>query len=242
MRVAFTPDEEVGKGAPFRRGGLQCRMGLYRGRRRRRRAGAREFQRRLGDDQNSATACTPAAPRADGCNALSLPPAFHQARRRTKRRRPPKATRAFITSAASRAKWERAEMHYILRDFEREDSRRASAKMVDIAREVGKGLPRDCLEVSIEDSYYNMREQAAEHRTYCAGAAGDARPRHRTGDEADHGGTDGAQPSFRGLPCPNLFTGGYNYHGKHEFVTLEAHGARVAVTARIAALAAERAR
>ena len=33
------------------------------------------------------------------------------------------------------------------------------------------------------------------------------------------GGTDGAQLSFMGLPCPNLFTGGYNYHGKHEFVT-----------------------
>jgi tripeptide aminopeptidase len=56
------------------------------------------------------------------------------------------------------------------------------------------------------------------------------------------GGTDGAQLSFRGLPCPNLFTGGYNYHGKHEFVTLEGMEQAVAVIMRIAALAAERAR
>mgnify|MGYP002711481624 CR=1 FL=1 len=54
------------------------------------------------------------------------------------------------------------------------------------------------------------------------------------------GGTDGAQLSFMGLPCPNLFTGGYNYHGKHEFVTLEGMERAVQVIVRIAELTAQR--
>ena len=56
------------------------------------------------------------------------------------------------------------------------------------------------------------------------------------------GGTDGAQLSFMGLPCPNLFTGGYNYHGKHEFVTLEGMEKAVQVIVRIAELTAKQAR
>jgi tripeptide aminopeptidase len=53
------------------------------------------------------------------------------------------------------------------------------------------------------------------------------------------GGTDGAQLSFKGLPCPNLFTGGYNYHGKHEMVTLEGMEKAVNVIVQIAKLASE---
>lgn len=52
--------------------------------------------------------------------------------------------------------------------------------------------------------------------------------------------TDGAQLSFMGLSCPNLFTGGYNYHGKHEFVTLEGMEKAVQVIVRIAELTAQR--
>jgi tripeptide aminopeptidase len=56
------------------------------------------------------------------------------------------------------------------------------------------------------------------------------------------GGTDGAQLSFRGLPCPNLFTGGYNFHGKHEFITLEGMEKAVSVIMRIAELTALKAK
>jgi len=56
------------------------------------------------------------------------------------------------------------------------------------------------------------------------------------------GGTDGAQLSFRGLPCPNLFTGGYNYHGKHEFASQDGMEKAVQVIMRIAELSALRAK
>ena len=56
------------------------------------------------------------------------------------------------------------------------------------------------------------------------------------------GGTDGAALSFKGLPCPNIFTGGYNYHGKHEFASLDIMEKTVTVIMRIAALTAEKAK
>lgn len=56
------------------------------------------------------------------------------------------------------------------------------------------------------------------------------------------GGTDGAQLSYRGLPCPNIFTGGYNFHSKHEFITQEGMEQAVSVIMRIVELTAERAR
>ncbi len=74
----------------------------------------------------------------------------------------------------------------------------------------------------IEDSYYNMREKVVEHSHILDIAQQAMRDCHITPEmKPIRGGTDGAQLSFMGLPCPNLFTGGYNYHGKHEFVTLE---------------------
>jgi tripeptide aminopeptidase len=177
-------------------------------------------------------------------NALSLATRIHQALPADEAPETTEGYQGFYHLSSIKGSVERAEMHYILRDFEREGFEARKRKMVDIAREVGKGLPRDCyIEVSIEDSYYNMREQVAEHPHVIALAQQAMR-------DCDiepvmkpiRGGTDGAQLSFRGLPCPNLFTGGYNYHGKHEFVTLEGMEQAVAVIMRIAALAAERAR
>ncbi len=118
---------------------------------------------------------------------------------------------------------DRAEMHYIIRDFDRKHFEARKRKMMEIAKKVGKGLHPDCyIELVIEDSYYNMHEQVIAHPHVVdiarqAMVDCDIEPQMKP----IRGGTDGAQLSFMGLPCPNLFTGGYNYHGKHEFVTLE---------------------
>lgn len=118
---------------------------------------------------------------------------------------------------------ERADMHYIIRDFDRKQFEARKRKMMEIAKKVGKGLHPDCyIELVIEDSYYNMREKVVEH-PHILDIAQQAMRDCDIEPELKpiRGGTDGAQLSFMGLPCPNLFTGGYNYHGKHEFVTLE---------------------
>ncbi|MTD39866.1 peptidase T [Erwinia sp. CPCC 100877] len=138
---------------------------------------------------------------------------------------------------------ERAEMHYIIRDFDRERFEARKRTMMDIAKKVGKGLHPDCyIELTVEDSYYNMRDKVAAYPHILELAR---QAMLDCGIEPQmkpiRGGTDGAQLSFKGLPCPNLFTGGYNYHGKHEFVTLEGMEKAVAVIVRIAELTAQRA-
>ncbi|WP_436892494.1 peptidase T [Siccibacter turicensis] len=136
---------------------------------------------------------------------------------------------------------DRAEMHYIIRDFDRDNFEARKRTMMDIAKKVGKGLHPDCyIELVIEDSYYNMREQVVQHPHIIDIARQamidcDIEPQMKP----IRGGTDGAQLSFKGLPCPNIFTGGYNYHGKHEFVTLEGMEKAVQVIVRIAELTAE---
>ena len=115
---------------------------------------------------------------------------------------------------------DRADMHYIIRDFDRKQFEARKRKMMEIAKKVGKGLHPDCyIELVIEDSYYNMREKVVEH-PHILDIAQQAMRDCDIEPELKpiRGGTDGAQLSFMGLPCPNLFTGGYNYHGKHEFV------------------------
>ncbi|OWG10613.1 peptidase T, partial [Klebsiella pneumoniae] len=137
---------------------------------------------------------------------------------------------------------DRAEMHYIIRDFDRKHFEARKRKMMEIAKKVGKGLHPDCyIELVIEDSYYNMHEQVIAHPHVVdiarqAMVDCDIEPQMKP----IRGGTDGAQLSFMGLPCPNLFTGGYNYHGKHEFVTLEGMEKAVQVIVRIAELTAAR--
>ena len=147
----------------------------------------------------------------------------------------------FYHLASMKGTVDRADMHYIIRDFDRKQFEARKRKIMDIAKKVGKGLHPDCyIELVIEDSYYNMREKVIEHPH----VLDIAQQAMRDCDiepvlKPIRGGTDGAQLSFMGLPCPNLFTGGYNYHGKHEFVTLEGMEKAVQVIVRIAELTAK---
>ncbi|WP_426508971.1 peptidase T [Serratia proteamaculans] len=245
IRVAFTPDEEVGKGARFFDvaqfdaewaytvdgggvGELECENFNA----------ASVTVKIVGNNVH------PGSAKGVMVNALSLATRIQQALPADETPETTADYQGFYHLSSLKGSVERAEMHYILRDFEREGFEARKRRMFEIAKQVGKGLPRDCyIEVTIEDSYYNMREQVAEHPHVIALAQQAMR-------DCDiepvmkpiRGGTDGAQLSFRGLPCPNLFTGGYNYHCKHEFVSLEGMEQAVAVIMRIAALTAENAK
>lgn len=117
-----------------------------------------------------------------------------------------------------------ADMHYIIRDHSRERFNERKAFMQKAAdflnAKYGK-FGKVC-ELELKDSYYNMREVIEKHMEIVDLAR---EAMERLGIEVKtvpvRGGTDGSQLSFRGLPCPNVFAGGYNFHGRFEFIPLE---------------------
>ncbi|MGL6116024.1 peptidase T [Plesiomonas sp.] len=134
---------------------------------------------------------------------------------------------------------EKAELHYIIRDFDGDNFRARKTFLYEQVAAFNSGLKRGCgIDITISDSYLNMRDQVLKFPHVVAIAEQAMR-------ECDiepqikpiRGGTDGAQLSYRGLPCPNIFTGGYNFHSKHEFVSVEGMEKAVDVIVKIAALA-----
>ncbi|CNK85773.1 peptidase T [Yersinia enterocolitica] len=245
IRIAFTPDEEVGKGARFfdvTAFDAQWAYTVDGGG-----VGELEFE-----NFNAASVTIkivgnnvhPGSAKGVMVNALSLATRFHQELPADETPECTEGYDGFYHLQSIKGTVERAEMHYIVRDFNRDGFEARKKNMVDIAKRVGKGLHRDCyIEIIMDDSYYNMREHIVKHPHIIELAQQAMRDCDITPImKPIRGGTDGAQLSFLGLPCPNIFTGGYNYHGKHEFITLEGMEKAVAVIMRIAELTAKRAK
>ncbi len=118
---------------------------------------------------------------------------------------------------------ERASMHYIIRDHFRERFEERKELLRKAAEEIDRRWGEGTIELEITDQYYNMVEvlrdrmdvvRLAEEAMKLSGVES---PTH----DPVRGGTDGCMLTFRGLPCPNLPTGGHNYHGRFEFVPVQ---------------------
>ena len=117
---------------------------------------------------------------------------------------------------------EEADFGYIIRDHDRkkfEDKKELIRKCVDF---INMKYGEDTATLEVKDQYYNMREQVEPYyfiveKAIKAMEMADIKPKI----QPIRGGTDGANLSFKGLPCPNIFAGGLNFHGKMEFATLE---------------------
>ncbi|MCR5641930.1 MAG: peptidase T [Prevotella sp.] len=135
---------------------------------------------------------------------------------------------------------EEARLNYIIRDHDRdlfEDRKRFIMKQAELMNEkYGEGT----LECTVSDQYYNMKEKIDPQMHVIdlvlkamqeCGVAPKVKP--------IRGGTDGAQLSFRGLPCPNIFAGGVNFHGPFEFVSIQSMEKAMQVVVKICELTAE---
>ncbi|MGF1754280.1 peptidase T [Vibrio makurazakiensis] len=116
----------------------------------------------------------------------------------------------------------RTELGYIIRDFDREGVAERKTFMQCKVDELNGQLEKGRVELKLSDSYFNMREMVEPHQHIIELAKQamiecDVEPMIKP----IRGGTDGARLSFMGLPCPNIFTGGYNFHGIHEFITVQ---------------------
>ena len=117
---------------------------------------------------------------------------------------------------------EHTRLHYIIRDHDMEKFLQKKALMEKICAFLNEKYGPGTVELTLKDSYFNMREKILPHihiveKAKAAMEALGIAPRI----SPIRGGTDGARLSFMGLPCPNLFTGGQNFHSRFEYIPVE---------------------
>ena len=132
-------------------------------------------------------------------------------------------------------------LHYIIRDHDKEHFEARKAMMQQLADELNAQYGFERITVDIKDQYFNMREKIepvmhivdiAEEAMEIANIKPLIKP--------IRGGTDGSQLSYMGLPCPNIFAGGHNFHGRFEYVPVESMQKAIEVIVNIAQLVAKK--
>ena len=117
---------------------------------------------------------------------------------------------------------EKAIAHYIVRDHDRAKFEQKKSLLLSVADFINTKYGAQVCVAEIVDSYFNMKEQILPHIHLVDNAMAAMRKAGVNPVVSPiRGGTDGARLSYEGLPCPNLFTGGHNFHGRYEYVTLD---------------------
>lgn len=134
---------------------------------------------------------------------------------------------------------EQTVISYIIRNHDRAKFETAKENMKKWADTINGKYGEEIVTVDVKDQYYNMREKI-EPVMYIIDTAFKAMEEAGVTPKVTpiRGGTDGAQLSFKGLPCPNIFAGGLNFHGKYEFVPIQSIEKAMNVVAKIAELVA----
>lgn len=136
---------------------------------------------------------------------------------------------------------EQAILSYIIRDHDRERFEDRKHKIETCAEVMNNRYGEGTVTIELKDQYYNMKEKIEPdamhvidlvlHAMQQCGVAPKVKP--------IRGGTDGAQLSFKGLPCPNIFAGGVNFHGPYEFVSIQSMEKAMQVIVKICELTAD---
>ncbi|WML49969.1 peptidase T [Neobacillus sp. PS3-34] len=117
---------------------------------------------------------------------------------------------------------ENTSLYYIIRDFDKNNFESRKTKIASIVEELKQKYGESSITLELKDSYYNMREKI-EPVKFIVDLAHEAMEKLEIKPiiKPIRGGTDGSQLSYMGLPTPNIFTGGENYHGKYEFISVD---------------------
>ena len=240
IRIAFNPDEEIGMGAhhfDVEKFGCDWAYTMDGGD-----VGELEFE-----NFNAASAkiyikgvsVHPGYAKGKMINANALAARFAELLPEEERPETTEGYQGFFHLLGIESNVEHAKLSYIIRDHDRdrfEDRKRYIQRCVEQMNEsYGEGTAT----VELKDQYYNMKEKidpqmhvidVVLHAMQDCGVAPKVKP--------IRGGTDGAQLSFRGLPCPNIFAGGVNFHGPYEFVSIQSMEKAMRVIIRICELTA----
>lgn len=223
IKIAFTPDEEIGKGADHfdvEKFGADFAYTVDGG--------------ELGELQYENFNAAHASIRISGrnihpgdakdkmINATLLGMEFNQKLPDNERPEHTENYEGFYHLLSFKGSVETATMEYIIRDHDNQQFEHRKSKMRRIVTRLNEKYGENCCSIEIKDQYYNMRNKLSHVMEIVELAKGamqelNIKPLIRP----IRGGTDGARLSYMGLPCPNLFAGGHNFHGRHEFVPLE---------------------
>ena len=132
---------------------------------------------------------------------------------------------------------EESTLHYIIRDHDRDRFESRKREIEHLVTKINVEFGADTAVVDTNDQYYNMREKVVQENNivdlaFAAMEKAGVTPKVKP----IRGGTDGAQLSFKGLLCPNIFAGGHNFHGRYEFIPIESMEKAVEVVLNIATL------
>ena len=242
IRVAFNPDEEIGMGAhhfDVERFGCEWAYTMDGGD-----VGELEFE-----NFNAASAkitikgisVHPGYAKNKMLNASILATEFIAMLPQDERPETTKGYQGFYHLLSIQSNVEEARMSYIIRDHDRERFEDRKRIFMRCAEQLNERYGEGTAKAEVKDQYYNMKEKidpeamhvidVVLHAMQAVGVAPKVKP--------IRGGTDGAQLSFRGLPCPNIFAGGVNFHGPYEFVSIQSMEKAVQVIVKICELTAE---
>ena len=134
---------------------------------------------------------------------------------------------------------EEAKMSYLIRDHDREIFEKRKDFMEACAAKMNEKYGEDTVKITIKDQYYNMKEKI-DPNMHVIDIVRQAMQETGVPPKVEpiRGGTDGAQLSFKGLPCPNIFAGGVNFHGPYEFVSIQVMEKAVDVIVKICEITA----
>lgn len=134
---------------------------------------------------------------------------------------------------------EQTTLNYIIRDHDRDKFENRKKEIQHLVNKINAEFGEGTATLEMRDQYYNMREkiEPVMHIIDVAFAAMEA-VGVKPNVKPIRGGTDGAQLSFKGLPCPNIFAGGINFHGRYEFVPIQNMEKAMKVIVKIAEMVA----
>ncbi len=242
IRIAFTPDEEVGKGAHLfdvEKFGAEWAYTMDGSQ-----IGELEYE-----NFNAAGAKVsiegkivhPGYAKGKMINSMLIANEFIAALPSTEIPEQTEGYEGFYHLYSVEGEVEKTELQYIIRDHDMKLFEKRKSDFQRVADTINSKLGNDLIKVDMNDQYYNMKEKITPVM-YIVDIAEEAMKELGIKPliKAIRGGTDGSQLSFKGLPCPNIFAGGHNFHGRYEYVPVESMIKASEVIVKIAEITAAR--
>ena len=242
VRVGFTPDEEIGRGAhkfDVKKFGAKWAYTMDGSQ-----VGELEYE-----NFNAAGAVVtvkgkivhPGYAKGKMINSMYIAQKFIESLPRLETPEHTEGYQGFFHLHDMKGKVEETELHYIIRDHDKDQFEARKAFMIQIMETMNAQYGDGTITLDIKDQYFNMKEKV-EPVMHIVDIAEEAMKQLDIKPliKPIRGGTDGSQLSYMGLPCPNIFAGGHNFHGRYEYVPVESIIKATNVICKIAELTAQK--